>query len=584
MKMRKQYYAIVICISIMILPVPSFCLEFVDVTAKAGVFGTGIGNGVAFIDFDNDGNLDLYVSSDPQDILYHNNGDGTFDDVTAKSGIEVLGDGIGIAFGDYDNDGDPDIYIPVNDGLDIFYQNEGGNLFRDITGASRIDNPSRARGASFADFNLDGLLDICVINEGAPIILYRNKNGRFFEDVTNQVGLANNGPGRCCIWGDYDNDGDQDIYVTNKGIPNKLYRNDVIGFKDVTDIAGVEGSGDSTGSAFADYDNDGNLDLFVGGNKTCFLYHNNGDGTFSNVADIAGIVNPGEACTPTFADFDNDGDLDLYLSVWKGKSILYSNNGDGTFTDITEQVGMGAVGNGWSATAGDYDNDGNIDIYASYTTRSNILYKNMGNDNNWLYVKALGSLSNASGIGVRISVTANNLTQIREISGGTGYGSQDSLIAEFGLGKAQNIDRVDVFWSSGIHTTMRNVNPNQTIIAEEGFSAVEESESYNAKPKPNDQGKTTLIQNYPNPFNPGTWIPFQIANAGNVQISIYNSIGMLIREIDIGYKKPGTYIAKSDCVFWDGRDNQGELVSTGVYFYKLTTDKTTDIRKMILKK
>lgn len=582
--MKRPYYILLILFFFLFLTLSCICMEFIDVTENAGVNGAGIGNGVAFIDFDNDEDLDIYASSDPSDIFYQNNGDGTFTDITDNLGIKFQEDGIGVAFGDYDNDGDLDLYIPVNDGLDIFYQNEGGRFFTDITNRVRTNNPSRARGASFVDFDLDGWLDIFVVNENSPNVLYRNKDGKFFEDVTIRMGLSDVSPGRSCIWGDYDNDSDPDLYITNKGTTNKLYRNDLIGFKDITNIAGVGEPLESTGTTFADYDNDGNLDLFVGDNQKFYLYHNNGNGTFKNLADFAGVINPGRGCTPTLADFDNDGDLDLYLSVWDGRSLLYSNNGDGTFSDITEFAGIDAVGNAWSACVGDVDNDGDVDIYASFTTRNNILYENKGNNNNWLFIELAGSMSNTSGIGARVKVTANNITQMCEVMGGTGYGSQDSLMLEFGFGIAEKIDSVEVSWSSGIKTKMLNVKPNQIITIEEGFSAVEESASsnYNTSIISANKKITCLMQNYPNPFNPNTWIPFKMATSGNPKIYIYNSAGSLIRKLDLGYRLSGNYVDKSNCAFWDGKDETGESVSAGVYFYQLINDNISDIRKMIL--
>ena len=570
---------------VIILPTV-FCIGFMDVTENADVSGTGIGNGVAFIDYDNDGKPDLYVSSDPNDILYHNNGDGTFTDATEDVGISFLGDGVGIAFGDYDNDGDSDIYIPVNDGPDVFFQNIGGKIFRDVTRNVKIDNLARTRSADFADFDKDGFLDIYVVNEGSPNILYRNLNGKFFDDVSLAMDVAHTGPGRCCAWGDYDNDGDPDLYVTYKGAPNVLYRNDGNGFKDVTKIAGVEGSGNSTGTAFADYNNDGYLDICVCGNSWVYMYHNNHDGTFTDVSEKAGLTYSGENCTPSFGDYDNDGYLDLYLAVWKGKSLIYRNNGDGTFNDVTDELGLSASGNSWSAIWGDYNLDGNLDIYTSYTTRSNVLYENTGSANNWLKVKVRGSLSNRDSIGARLKLSSNGITQIREVSGGSGYGSQNSLIAEFGLGEYIRADMLEVTWSSGISVRLKNIQANRLIVIEENVSAVETSDerSPSSGVKENLPNTSRLLSNYPNPFNPETWIPYQIAWQSDVVIRILNSTGCLVRILRLGVKNPGYYLSQINAAYWDGKNEDGEIVAGGVYFCLLKTSDTTDIKKMILRK
>ncbi len=562
------------------------CNEFVDVTDKANLAGAEVNNGIAFVDYDNDGDLDLYVSADPIDLLYRNNGDGTFTEVAVGSGISFIGDGVGVAFGDYDNDGDLDIYIPVNDGADVFFQNDGKGIFKDVTKNVRINNIGRARSASFGDFDRDGYLDIYVVNEDMPNILYRNVNGKFFIDVAQKMGVADPGPGRCSVWGDYDNDGYLDLYVTNKGAPNILYRNEGNGFRNVTDFANVLADEESTGTAFADYDNDGYLDLCVGGNKRVFLFHNNKNGTFTDMSEIAGLEVSGTNCTPAFGDFNNDGYLDLYLAVWKGKSVIYYNNCDGTFRNVTDELKMGVFGNSWSAISGDYDGDGDLDIYVSFTTRSNIFYENQGNSNNWLQIKIIGSLSNKDGIGTRIKITVDGKIQIREISGGTAYGSQDSFIAHFGLGDKIKVDTIEVFWQSGIKTRLRDVPVNQMIIVKENLSAVDPS--YEDKLVSNNPRSTPditrLLNNYPNPFNPETWIPFQLSSRSDVEIIIYDQHGRVVRRLLLGNKKEGMYISKSDSAYWDGRNEEGEIVSGGIYFYLLKTGEVMDIKKMIMKK
>jgi hypothetical protein len=583
MRINSNIYTFIIILAI---SVSAFCNDFVNVAEEAQVTGTGISNGVAFVDYDNDGDLDIYVSADPQDLLYRNNGDGTFSEVAVESGISYVGDGVGVAFGDYDNDGDLDIYIPVNDGADVFFQNDGKGIFKDITKSVRIDNMARARSASFADFDGDGYLDIYIVNENMPNILYKNINGKHFVDVAQNMGVASVGPGRCGIWGDYDNDGDCDLYVTNKGAPNILYRNDGDGFRNVTNFAGVAVNDDSTGAVFADYDNDGYLDICVGGNRKVYLFHNNRNGTFTNLAGIAGIANTGANCTPNFGDFDNDGDLDLYIAVWKGRSVVYSNNGDGTFKDVSDELKMGEFGNCWSAISGDYDKDGDLDIYTSFTTRPNILYENQGNGNNWLQVKAIGSLSNKNGIGTRIKATIGGKIQIREISGGTAYGSQDSFIASFGLGDNIKIDLLEVFWQSGIITRLKDVAVNNLIVVEENLSAVDPADEKdyvrnNPKYTPN---KTCLLNNYPNPFNPETWISYQLSLQSDVEITIYNQSGQLVKTLSPGKRKSGIYISKEDSAYWDGRNEKGEIAAGGVYFYLLKAGNLKDIKKMTMRK
>jgi len=555
--------------------------NFTDSTDKAGVPGTGVGNGIAFADYDSDGDLDLYVSSDPRDILYRNN-NGTFEDVTDAAGISIAGDGVAAAFGDYDNDGDLDLYISVNDGQDIFFQNEGNGTFVDMSVLVGISNPDRARSASFADFDKDGFLDIYVANENAANILYRNINGSKFENVAEEMNVGHQGSGRCSVWFDYDNDYDLDLYVTNKGSTNVLYRNEGSRFRNVTEFAGVEGMGNSTGVDVADYDNDGYLDICVDGDQT-YLYHNNGDGTFTDVAAESGVSHSGRESTPAFGDYDNDGNIDLYLAVWGGEAVMYRNNGNGTFEDVTEEANLGASGSSWSAVFADYDSDGDLDLYASYTTRENILYQNNGNDNNWLQIKMLGGVSNRDGIGTRIEITVGGEFQIREVTASSGYGSQDSLDVEFGLGENTAAEVVEIKWPSGIVTRWTDIQANRMMVAEENFLAVETTEYQKSSSESTASSKPCLLPNYPNPFNPETWIPFRLADQADVSIKIYDVSGHLVRTLRVGHRRPGEYKSKGESAHWDGRSDGGEIVAAGIYFYQIIAGNFTQTRKMVLR-
>jgi hypothetical protein len=300
---------------------------------------------------------------------------------------------------------------------------------------------------------------------------------------------------------------------------------------------------------------------------------------------MAGVTHFGPESTPAFGDYDNDGDLDLYLAVWQEEAFIYRNNGDGTFTDVTQEMGLGVLGNSWSAVFSDYDSDGDLDIYASYTTRSNILYQNPGTDNNWLHIKTQGSTSNMDGIGARIELAAGGTSQIREVSGGTGYGSQDSLTVEFGLGDSPTADMVEVKWPSGVVTTLTNVQANQSILVKESFWAVETVDI--EKPVTHSASSaidSRLLPNYPNPFNPETWIPFQLAEQANVTITIHDIAGRLIRTLNLGHKSPGIYASKNEAVYWDGRNDGGDSVASGIYFCQLVAGSFSQTGKMTLKR
>jgi hypothetical protein len=218
------------------------------------------------------------------------------------------------------------------------------------------------------------------------------------------------------------------------------------------------------------------------------------------------------------------------------------------------------------------------------------LYQNNGNDNNWLHIKTVaGSLSNRDGIGARIELsTPDGISQIREVSGGTGYGSQDSLTVEFGLGENVVADVVEIRWPSGIVTTLTNVQANQLILAEEKPWSVETLDtgyqngvaSFSLR---SSSSTSRLLPNYPNPFNPETWLPYQLAEHADVTITVYDTSGRLVRTLSLGFKKPDTYASKSEAVYWDGRSDHGELLVAGIYFCQLRAGRFLHMRKMVLK-
>ena len=228
-----------------------------------------------------------------------------------------------------------------------------------------------------------------------------------FSDVTDIAGVSCTGYSNGVAWGDYDNDGDLDLYVANLSEANVLYRNNGDGtFTDVTSEAGVGCTGYSRGVAWGDYDNDGDLDLYVANSDGAnVLYRNNGDGTFTDVTDEAGVGCTGSSRGVAWGDYDNDGDLDLYVANFYEANVLYRNNGDGTFTMVG--AGVGCTGSSKGVAWGDYDNDGDLDLYVANWDEANVLYRNNGNLNHWLQIRLHGTISNRSAIGTKVKVIAH---------------------------------------------------------------------------------------------------------------------------------------------------------------------------------
>ncbi len=470
--------AILIALELMFVPtlMPATsapATTFTDVAAEAGVDDPGLGTGVAFGDYDNDGDLDIYVANYfGSDVLYHNNGAGAFTNVAEAAGINGMDDGWDIVFGDYNNDGGLDIYVTNLGQANVLYRNNGDGTFANVTESTGVGNDEGpALGATLGDYDNDGDLDIYVANfDNGTNVLYRNNyyDGTF-TDFTASTGVGHMASSSGCTFGDYDDDGDLDLYVVNSGAPDVLYRNNGDGtFSDVTVAAGVAGPGKGENAAFGDYDNDGDLDLYlVNYYQPNVLYRNNGDGTFTDVAAVAGVGHVAASMSGVFGDYDNDGYLDLYVADSGGANVLYHNNGDGTFTDVTTVAGTGYQGPSVGASFGDYDNDGDLDLYVTNSGQANVLYRNNGPAHHWLHLKTIGTTSNRDGVGARVKVVAGKLSQMRQVGGDSGR-CMNSLLVEFGLGDHPRADLVEIRWPGGTVQTFTDVQADQVIIVQEG--------------------------------------------------------------------------------------------------------------------
>ena len=541
--------------------------HFTEVTAQAGIhfqhidgrngekyFVEVYGSGAAWFDYDRDGDIDLYLvngadlprssaglvskktnpahdSQDvanfadipPTNVLYRNNGDGSFTDVTAAAGVGDGGYGFGCCVGDYDNDGFKDLYV-TNFGPNLLYRNNGDGTFTNVTESAGVGDKRWGTSAAFADYDNDGHLDLFVANyadyqlENNPVchrmnfrtycppddftgmsdVLYRNNGDGTFREVTREAGMSHpNGKGLGVAWGDYNNDGYPDLLVANDMTPDMLYRNNADGtFTDVALFVGVALSGRGVamggmGANFGDYDNDGWLDVVVTNfqDDPNSLHHNLRDGTFASVtyaAKFGGISLPYVGWGVDFVDLDNDGYQDLFVVnghvydnvekfeptyTYAQRNHLFRNLGDGTFGEISDQCGAGLhikkVSRG--AAFGDYDNDGDIDILITNSNQTPDLLRNDSiNPNHWLIIETVGAQSNRDGIGARVKVTAGGTSQIREVKSGSSYLSQSDMRLHFGLGAAQEADLVEVRWPSGRVDRFEGVKTNQFLQVKEG--------------------------------------------------------------------------------------------------------------------
>jgi len=490
-------------------------------------------SGVAWLDYDNDGWLDLYFQNganlskglpSPGNALYRNTGKGTFVDVSVEAGVKGNGGyATGVAIGDYDNDGFLDIFVNYY-GPNLLYQNKGDGTFRDVTVAAGVGGGKLyGSSAGFLDYDRDGDLDLYVSNsfdfeveedlycgfkqegwrmychpshfDGVPDLLYRNNGDGTFTDVSSEAGITNpGGKGLGITFGDFDGDGFPDIYVGNDGVRNSLFRNNGDGtFEDLSYSAGVgfdaNGKPDATmGTTAGDFDGDGFLDLYMThfSEELNALYRNQGNLEFEILSDRwdLGTSFSKLAFGTGFLDFDNDGDLDIYAScghvvdnvelysphIESQQSDLLYENRKGAFRDVSASSGpafeIKHFGRG--AAIGDYDNDGDLDIVVNNFGQPAMLFRNDGgNRNHWIMIQAQGKKSNRFGFGTRIQIRTGKHTQLKEVNNAGSYLSSHDFRVHFGLGDARRVDRIEVLWPSGQKQTLTDVPADQILLITE---------------------------------------------------------------------------------------------------------------------
>ncbi|MSU62483.1 MAG: hypothetical protein EXS31_08810 [Pedosphaera sp.] len=435
--------------------------------------------GCEWIDYDNDGFPDLFVTmrAGTHNYLYRNNGRGLLTKVAAGAIVTDTGESRFSTWGDFDNDGSLDVVVGRAAGV-LFYRNNGEGTFL------KVANPFPGSGGAFvlrpdcADYDRDGFLDLIVPNRDGNNLLYRNNGDGTFARVTGQRIVSDGGSSIDAPWGDYDNDGWPDLFVSNFfGERAFLYRNTANGsFEKILTGPVVTKAGYWNGGAWGDYNNDGLLDLFVaagghGAAERDSLYRNNGDSTFTAITTGAIVTEERQFHGCAWGDYDNDGFLDLFvLNIAAAENnFLYHNNGDGSFEKIVEGSLVNESGFSNDCAWGDYDNDGFLDLFVANGgidgQRKNFLYRNNGNGNAWMKVRCVGTVSNRSAIGAKVRVRATfggkTFWQLREISSGSG------LIAHFGLGNATNIEALRIEWPSGIVQELHDVAPKQFLTLTE---------------------------------------------------------------------------------------------------------------------
>ena len=467
-------YFLVLLFSVLVLePFPLFAsISFSNQASRAGVADPGEGNGAAFGDYNGDGWPDLLVMRMgiwEHPLLYLNQGDGRFADqsqVLAAAKKQALSG----SFVDYDGDGDQDIYIVYYGASNQLFRNDGGAF-------ARIDPPDFLAendvglSAVFGDFDGDGAVDLFTTHRfSVSNQFYTRMYAEGFADQSHLISSLRSGRDSfSAVPFDYDDDGDLDIYISNLGFPNLLHRNDGHGlFRQVAEAVELRHPGASVAAFPADYDNDGDLDLYVvnAGEQANVLYRNNGDERFVDVTAVTGTGESRRSLGAGWADFDNDGDLDLIVSNVGGPT-LYENNGDGTFADITAAAVQGVSLSEWMSTAGvalaDYDLDGDVDVFLAGTAEDLLLRNDSAAQGHWLSLRLNARGKAQTALGARVTIETSAGIQVREYVIAAALGSLHGDLLHFGLGSQAQVDKLTVDWPLGQRQVLKGVGADQVI-------------------------------------------------------------------------------------------------------------------------
>jgi hypothetical protein len=527
---------------------------------------------VSWVDYDADGVVDLYLpTTDNADVLAHNDGRGSFSDVTSPE-LRSSSYTMSARWGDYDNDGLPDLYEVNWRGPNRLLRNLGGGAFVDVT-AGPLGVDGDCTDASWVDYDNDGDLDLYVVRtSNQSCILLRNDGAAGFVDVSappvNVIGKS-----RVAAWGDYDDDGRMDLFLTKDGSDALFHNNGNGSFTDVTTgPLGDPGSGSS--ASWVDYDNDGRLDLYiVNRGSQNNLLHNDGGGAFTAVTGSpVNLVADGHSAV--WGDYDSDGRLDVYLCNDGSPNRLFHNDGAGGFSDSTIAP-LDHRGTSFAAGWADYDGDGIIDLFMAENGAANHLYHHvLRTGRHWLQVSLVGTESNVSAVGTRVQLLAGGLWQTRQVGGLGGYMAENSPFLSFGLGASTVVDSLILRWPGGIVQRISGLEVNRRIT-------ILESDAPLAAP-PDGAGyqrEGLALRVAPNPFRGGTRLSFALPEPGPARLCVIDLQGRVVRRLSLEAMAMGGSEFR-----WDGRDESGRVLPAGVYLGRVATNGASGAVRMILLK
>ncbi len=557
---------------------------FTKVTTGDIVNDGGWNYGMCWADFNTDGYPDLFVANNDGDngklnFLYLNNGDGTFEKITDGPVVTDGGSSYACCAADINWDFYPDLFVANHNENNFLYLGNGDGTFEKVTTGPVVTNGGKSVGCAFADYDMDGWIDLYVVNRDQPNFLYRGDGVGGFIKITSGAPVAESANSSGCAWGDYDNDGFPDLYVANSGSLSHLYHNDGGTFSLVDQAPFNTDISSCSGASWGDCDNDGDLDLFVAtgqlGTYVNWFYLNNGNGTFTKVTDSPLVNEANWASGSAWGDFDKDGDLDLAVGGYDGNNMLFENDGTGLFTKLTNNAFINDASYTEGLAWADVDIDGDLDIFTAknnYFGGNNAFFLNDGNDNNWIRIKPDPMLnlsaSNGSAIGATIKVWATingeHIMQYREVSSQTGGGQagQNEIPQFFGLGDATQVDSIHVFFAWDTFKAYE-IEVNQHYIFDIGTAGIAE----NNEPE--------FFSIYPNPAQNHIWIESKkLPDQFTVQLLTPEGKTLIRKRID------GFHRTNSMKIDFTG---YGRRLQPGIYLVRITGNSSTYTKKLLIR-
>lgn len=546
-------------------------------TVTAGPLGSAeFTQGTSLVDYDNDGDLDIHVMhDDAADQLLRNDGGNVFVDVAAGL-IADTGAGRSSTWADYNRDGFQDVYLAKQNEENVLLNGDGAGGFT-IANAMGTNDSGATNGVTWVDYDQDGNLDLYLANKaGANSLLdsYGDLGGGFFvftplSGITADLSNCNS-----ATWTDGNLDGRLDLYMINSFAANVMLENTAIGFNNVSSSSGLDDVTNGTGAAWGDLDNDGDFDLYLTNDGMADrMYRCNGDFLYNQVpGDVVSDMGHGRGVA--MVDLNNDMLLDIYVVRNGQPDLMLINEGDMSF--YKAPVGPPeADGPGNTLASGDLDGDGTVDLFITRTFASNVLLKNdLGADNNWFALKLTASETQPDAIGARVVLSAGGVSQSRLVTAGGNYQGMNSRVLHFGLADNNQVDQIEIFWPDG---TVQSVGPfagNRLLNVTQGENPASPVEDENL-PR-----ATVLGKAHPNPFNPVTTIKFALAKSGPTRLDVFDLNGRLVNTLVNESREVGHHSAT-----WTGQDQAGRTVASGAYFYRLTAaDGSIQSGRMVLVK